>query len=125
MPDIGRPNERPDAMTGEAYAKGEYLLEPQVTPAPKAPPAAAAPEPYVEADDGEEAAHEAPGGHDDYDPPSAYIVDPFIRMVNDDTTATADGFRTDETGAYLVPRAQVEAMRGHGWRVEHIHERAA
>jgi hypothetical protein len=32
MPDIGRPNEPPDQITREAFAKGGYELQPMITP---------------------------------------------------------------------------------------------
>lgn len=44
----------------------------------------------------------------------------LIRMTHPDAGARSDGFATDETGAILVPWQQVEAMKLHGYVVDHL-----
>lgn len=43
----------------------------------------------------------------------------LIRMTHP-TGGVSDGFATDESGAILVPVPQVEAMKGHGFVVDHL-----
>jgi len=43
----------------------------------------------------------------------------LIRMTHPGG-GVSDGFQTDESGAILVPLPQVEAMKGHGFVVDHL-----
>ena len=43
----------------------------------------------------------------------------LIRMTHPEG-GVSDGFKTDESGAVLVPIAHVEAMKGHGFVVDHL-----
>lgn len=143
-PDLGRPDEPPETVTREAYASGHYKVdegqapsgadgvvhaaEHEPPPEPvAAPPAASAPQDDAEPPETETAADEAPAAsqvvviadRDGLAPTPSHL----IRMVPLDPTTSADGYQRDETGAYLVPLAQIEALKSHGFKVEHLHER--
>ena len=78
--------------------------------------------------------HPAPEGDDhkepDPEPEASVEAEPYtgkisptpahlIRMTHPGG-GVSDGFQTDESGAILVPLPQVEAMKGHGFVVDHL-----
>ena len=100
-PDMPHVNEAQAAALENRNADGKYELEPEHRHKPGAEPGT-----LVRADG-------------PYDGPITPTPAGLIRMTHPEG-AVSDGFQTDESGAILVPHSQVEAMKSHGFVVDHL-----